>query len=149
MLFEFALHAIRSGRRVTNTEWNGKGMFLFMMEGYPDGVPANANLSKASGIPEGETVIIPPYIAMKNARGEIVNWLPSADDLNSDEWKFYYDSKETCMNPDPKTHTELPDITENVLVITLPKMCWLLQIRLPDTVECLRYEDNQTFIYNL
>lgn len=88
--FGWALAHLRSdeGNRVRRAGWNGKGMFLFYMPGYPDGVPANANTAKSMGIAEGVIVRVPPYIMMRTADGALVPWLASQTDLLSDDWEL-------------------------------------------------------------
>ena len=74
------------GKRITNLNWNGRGMYCFMMPGYVNGVPANATLAQAAGIKEGETVKILPYLMMRNAKDEFVPWVISNMDVFSDRW---------------------------------------------------------------
>jgi hypothetical protein len=91
MQFEDALKLIKEGKRVTNTNWNGKGMYVFMMAGYPFGVYANKTLSTGAGIPEGSEVIIAPYLMMYNAQGQFVPWLISNMDVFSEGWEILKD----------------------------------------------------------
>jgi hypothetical protein len=87
MNFPQALTKILKGYRVTNVNWNGKNMYVFMMSGYPFGVYANKTLSEGAGIKEGSEVIISPYLMMYNAKGEFVPWLISNMDVFSEGWK--------------------------------------------------------------
>lgn len=87
MEFEDALKELKAGKKVTNNNWNGEGMCLFMQIGYPEGVPANANTATALGIEEGEVIKVAPYIMMQNAHGDLVPWLASQMDLFSDGWE--------------------------------------------------------------
>lgn len=86
MEFEEALRALKDGMIVTNENWNGKDMCIFMQKGYPDGVPANANTAEALGIEKCTEVRVLPYIMMKNAKGDLVPWTPSQMDIFSDGW---------------------------------------------------------------
>ncbi len=86
MDFPDALKECLAGKRITNEGWNGKGMYVCMMRGYPLGVPANEALAQASGVLEGKTVTILPYLMMCNAKGEFVPWLISQMDVFSDKW---------------------------------------------------------------
>lgn len=86
MDFPDALKECLAGKKIANENWNGRGMYVFTMRGYPLGVPANEALSQASGIPEGQTVTILPYLMMRNARGEFAPWLISQMDVFSDNW---------------------------------------------------------------
>ncbi|MDD4588855.1 MAG: DUF2829 domain-containing protein [Parabacteroides sp.] len=87
MDFPDALKECLAGKKITNEKWNGKGMYVFMMPGYPNGVPANEALSIATGIPEGERITVLPYLMMKNATGEFGPWLISQMDVFSTGWK--------------------------------------------------------------
>lgn len=87
MTFSKALQALKSGEKVAREGWNGKGMFIFLQEGYPFGIPANENTRKAIGLNPGDVVRIRPYIAMLDAQGMVVSgWLASQTDLLSDDW---------------------------------------------------------------
>lgn len=86
MNFEDALREIKNGNRVTNVNWNGNSMYVFMMPGYPMGVSANSTLAGHAGIQEGSEVIISPYLMMRNARGQFGPWLISNMDVFSDGW---------------------------------------------------------------
>ena len=87
MDFPDALKACIAGKKITNENWNGKGMYVFASRGYPMGVPANEALSMATGIPEGENITVLPELRMRNARGEFVSWLISQMDVFSNGWK--------------------------------------------------------------
>jgi hypothetical protein len=86
--FDFggALQRLREGKRVERAGWNGKGMWLCLQEGYPDGIPINANTARATGLPEGEVHKFLPYIMMKTVDGSFVPWLASQTDVLADDW---------------------------------------------------------------
>jgi hypothetical protein len=84
--FSQALYDLKSGRRVARRGWNGKGMWLALQAGYPDGIPINANTAKATGLPEGTVCKFLPYIMMRTAGGEFVPWLASQTDILGDDW---------------------------------------------------------------
>ena len=81
-----AVAAMRSGRRVARPGWNGKGMWLALQKGYPDGIPINKNTAEATGIPEGTALRFLPYVIMRTADGSFVPWLCSQTDLLADDW---------------------------------------------------------------
>lgn len=81
--FPTALKYCLEGKKIRNLNWNGKGMYAFAMEGYPECISANKALSDATGIDEGSTVKILPYLMMCNAKGEFVPWLISQMDVFS------------------------------------------------------------------
>lgn len=69
--FGGALLNLRAGNRVTRGGWNGKGMFIELVNNdgqmYKDGKML-------------------PYIVMKTAQGEYVPWLASQTDLLAGDW---------------------------------------------------------------
>jgi hypothetical protein len=89
MDFSKALEYLKNGYRVTNKNWNGKGMYVTVMPGYEEGVPANTNTSVAHNVSPGTLVKVRPYLAMKDAQGMIAPWTPSQLDLFSDNWVMH------------------------------------------------------------
>lgn len=88
MTFGMALECLKIGRHVQREGWNGKGMFVFMQKGYPDGIPANKNTSEALGIEEGTEIKVTPYLMMRAADGTLVTgWLASQTDMLSEDWE--------------------------------------------------------------
>lgn len=86
MFFESALPLLRLGFRLQREGWNGKGMFIVLQKGYPDGIPINANTAAATGLPEGTVCRFLPYLMMKTADGAFVPWLASQADILADDW---------------------------------------------------------------
>lgn len=84
--FSVALVALKEGRRVQRAGWNGKGMFVFLMPGYPDGVPANEATARGLDCPAGYPVRVLPYLVMRTVDGAIVPWLISQTDALADDW---------------------------------------------------------------
>ncbi len=73
--FGAALVMLRDGRRVARDGWNGKGMFIFLINGtwaFTDGKQDNFPCL--------------PFIAMKTAQDEVVPWLASQTDILADDW---------------------------------------------------------------
>lgn len=68
MNFGQAIEALKQGKRVARSGWNGKGMWLNLQA--PDA------LSKMSL----------PYIYMKTADNHQVPWLASQTDMLSEDW---------------------------------------------------------------
>lgn len=82
---------LMAGKRVTNEAWNGRGMYIVMMEGYPEGVRVNPQTAEAHRIPKGSKVKVRPYIVMKDAQDQLVPWQPSQQDLFSKKWRVLCD----------------------------------------------------------
>lgn len=85
LTFEQALTALKSGKRVARSGWNGKGMFLFLVPGSTFKV----NRPPLMGIyPEGTEVQYHAHIDMKTAQGYVVPWLASQADLLAEDWEI-------------------------------------------------------------
>ena len=99
MDFGGALQAMRSGQRVARPGWNGKGMFVVLQKGYPEGIPINRNTSQATGLPEGTVCRFLPYLMMKTADGAFVPWLASQTDMLACDWISLDQAPETLGAP--------------------------------------------------
>ena len=83
MDFGDAVRAIKAGKRVARTGWNGKDMFLFLVPGSTFKV----NRAPLLGIyPEGTTINYQSHIDMRTAQGTIVPWLASQSDVLAEDW---------------------------------------------------------------
>jgi hypothetical protein len=82
--FQGALSALKDGRRVARSGWNGKDMFLFLVPGSHFTV----NRPPLLGIyPEGSEIDYRPHIDIKTADGSISTWAPSIGDALADDWQ--------------------------------------------------------------
>lgn len=87
MDFGDAVKALKDGKRVARTGWNGKGMFLFLVPGSRFTV----NRAPLLGIyPEGTEIDYHAHIDMKTAQGFVVPWLASQADVLSEDWAIVY-----------------------------------------------------------
>lgn len=86
MDFSAALTHLKAKFKMGRVGWNGKGMYIVLQRGYPDGIPINKNTAEATGISEGTVCKFLPYIMMKTAGGEFVPWLASQTDILADDW---------------------------------------------------------------
>jgi hypothetical protein len=76
MNFGQALEAMNDGGRVARAGWNGKGMWLRLIEFYQlDGHPYTLGLK------------LLPWIGMKTADGAFVPWLASQTDMQAEDWE--------------------------------------------------------------
>lgn len=83
MNFGSALEALKQGLRVTREGWNGRGMFLYLVEGSEFEV----NRAPLLGIyPEGTKINYRAHIDMKTADGACVPWVASQSDLLAEDW---------------------------------------------------------------
>ncbi len=85
--FESALPLLRLGLLMRRSGWNGKGMYVVLQKGYPDGIPINANTAAATGMPEGTVCRFLPYLMMRTAGGAFVPWLASQTDILANDWQ--------------------------------------------------------------
>ena len=83
MNFGQAIEVLKTGNKVTRVGWNGKDMFLFLVQGSQFKV----NRPPLLGIyPEGTEINYRPHIDMKTVNGEIVHWVASQSDLLEEDW---------------------------------------------------------------
>ena len=83
MTFSFALTFIKDGGNVAREGWNGKGMFIFLVQGSTFKV----NRAPLLGIyPEGTEINYRSHIDMKTADGSIVPWVASQTDILAEDW---------------------------------------------------------------
>lgn len=78
MNFGQAIEELKKGHKVSRAGWNGKGMWLTLVNGWD--MPESELRSE---IDELETA---PWIGMKTADGKFVPWLASQTDVLADDW---------------------------------------------------------------
>ena len=81
MNFGQAIEALKQGKKVSRTGWNGKGMFLLYVPSEKWGIIDKIGL----GIPKGN---LSPWIGMKTADGKFVPWLASQTDILVEDWEI-------------------------------------------------------------
>lgn len=81
--FGGALTALKLGKKVARTGWNGKGMFVYYVpEGaYSPCTPIAETLVNEEGLVEYN-----PYFAIKNVNGSVSTWVPSVNDCLAEDW---------------------------------------------------------------
>lgn len=83
MNFGLAIEAMKKGFKVARTGWNGKGMFLFLV----DGSTFTVNRKPLLGIyPEGTEVTYNPHIDMKYVNGNVGAWNAAPNDILGEDW---------------------------------------------------------------
>jgi hypothetical protein len=81
--FGSAVQALKEGKMVCRSGWNGKGMFLFLVPGST----FNVNRAPLLGIyPEGTEINYCSHIDMKTADDKVVPWLASQTDVLAEDW---------------------------------------------------------------
>jgi len=88
MDFQYALTALKEGKKVERSGWNGKDMFVALQKGYPEGIPINENTAQVLGEPVGTVHVFQPYLMMKTAQGSFVPWLISQTDALAEDWQI-------------------------------------------------------------
>lgn len=85
MNFSEALELIKNGKKLTRTNWNGKGMFVYLVPGSQFTVnrpPLNAVYA------EGTVVNYRSHIDLKAADGTCGVWSISNNDALADDWEL-------------------------------------------------------------
>ena len=68
--FGHALVALKAGRTVLRSGWNGKGMYLCLQ------------------VPDVDSKMSLPYIYMRTVQGDLVPWIASQTDMLDDDWSI-------------------------------------------------------------
>lgn len=83
--FGHALTMLKQGKKIFRDGWNGKGMFVYLV----DGSQFKVNRPPLLGIyPEGKTINYNPHMDIKNADGTVSTWSPSNGDALAEDWSF-------------------------------------------------------------
>lgn len=85
MNFGDALFCLKNGRAATRAGWNGKGMFVYLVQ--PGRYPATSVVAKQHF---GEDALVPyrAYLAMKTVDGDVVPWVASQSDILAEDWEL-------------------------------------------------------------
>ena len=81
--FGIAVAQLKRGCRVARAGWNGKGMFVFLVNGSTFTVNREPLLSIMG---EGTKVKYHAHIDIKTADGQVVPWLATQTDVLADDW---------------------------------------------------------------
>ncbi|MEZ2715418.1 DUF2829 domain-containing protein [Niallia circulans] len=91
MNFSQALDKLKKGEKVARSGWNGKGMFIYLVQGNEISVPNLRNEAlKHVGMNRttADKVKINSHIDMKSADGSIVvGWAASQIDMLAEDWR--------------------------------------------------------------
>lgn len=81
MTFGLAIEAMKEGCMVTRKGWNGKDMYLQMVDPYD---------TSLFSITENEIVgTLMPWIGMKTAQNTFIPWIASQSDILAEDWGLY------------------------------------------------------------
>ena len=93
--FGDAVRLLKEGAKVARIGWNGKVMWLRLLEPYAphpdtisgrcDGVRTNPYFKAADNNAEAQGTMI-PWIGMKTADNKFVPWLASQTDVLAEDW---------------------------------------------------------------
>ena len=95
MTFGIALELLKKGCKVAREGWNGKGMYLYLVNGST--VKKEKLRNEASQVlsvdkqamHETDAAVFLPHIDMRIANGDVcVGWLASQIDMLSEDWKI-------------------------------------------------------------
>lgn len=75
-----AIEVLRAGHKVARAGWNGKGMYLLMVN--PEDYSVDCSVVCSSHVP------LLPWIGMKTADGCFVPWLCSQTDLLAEDYQY-------------------------------------------------------------
>lgn len=81
--FGLAIEAMKQGRRVARAGWNGKGMWLCLVEYSCNEAPEEHPHYHHHGVADVTGL---PWIGMKTADDHFVPWLASQTDMLADDW---------------------------------------------------------------
>ena len=84
MNFSEALEELKNGKKLTRKNWNGKGMFAYMV----DGSKFTVNRHPLNAIyPVGTEVTYRPHLDLKAADGTCGVWSISNNDALAEDWE--------------------------------------------------------------
>jgi hypothetical protein len=86
LTFGLAVDTAKKGSKIARIGWNGKGMYVTIMPGYPDGIEANENTRIAHGLEKGAILKFRPYFQLFTAQRDVAMWAPSGSDALAEDW---------------------------------------------------------------
>lgn len=81
--FGQAIEALKEGKRVAREGWNGKNMFVYYVPSTK--FTALTDIGKELAGEDG-LVQYNAYLAIKNVNGTVSAWVPSINDVLSEDW---------------------------------------------------------------
>lgn len=101
MNFGGAVEMMKAGRKVARSGWNGKGMWLMLVQNYQVGFDPSVLGRK-----------LLPWIGMKTADDSFVPWLASQTDVLAEDWEivFYLTTNPANRGKPDMIYAEKPEI---------------------------------------
>lgn len=84
LTFGLAVEALKLGEKVARAGWNGKGMWLALVQGDMWGIGGHAPYD----VPGGAHITHAPFIGMRTADEKFVPWLASQTDVLAEDWQI-------------------------------------------------------------
>lgn len=84
LTFGMAIEALKLGKKVARAGWNGKGMWLALIQGDMWGIGGHAPYDT----PGGDHITHSQFIAMRTADCKFVPWLASQTDVLAEDWSI-------------------------------------------------------------
>lgn len=84
--FGAAIHLLKSGEKVARQGWNGKGMYLFLVNG--DAVTQAIDECYGNPAQVESSLPVLDAIYMKTADNKLVPWLASQTDVLAEDWQI-------------------------------------------------------------
>lgn len=88
MNFGQALEALKNGKLVQRTGWNGKGMFLWLVKASDWKCEVDDDLVRHFYATHDD-VGYAPWIGMKTNKDKLVPWLASQTDMLAEDWEIF------------------------------------------------------------
>nr|DAO76271.1 MAG TPA: Protein of unknown function (DUF2829) [Caudoviricetes sp.] len=82
MKFSEALEHAKQGSKISREGWNGKGMFVFLVNG--DSI--KVAIREAYGDPTKDGYDVCDFLMMFTAQKDLVPWLASQTDILAEDW---------------------------------------------------------------
>jgi hypothetical protein len=81
MNFGQAIEALKEGKKLQRSGWNGKGMFVYY-------VPDNTfkTLTEVAKTHFGDELKFNAYFAIRNVNNTVSMWVPSINDCLAEDW---------------------------------------------------------------
>lgn len=86
--FGHAIELLKGGHRVARSGWNGKGMWLVLVQPDDDANVPPRPAYAVNGIVDDATNGCLPWIGMKTADNKFVPWLASQTDVLAEDWQI-------------------------------------------------------------